>query len=51
MDFFALLSQTQETGLRRIGITQDLLSLITGLANNLKTLIRIGLQSALKLVN
>jgi hypothetical protein len=50
VDFFALLSQTQETGLRRIGITQDLLSLITGLANNLKSLIRLGLKSALTLV-
>lgn len=50
VDFFALLSQTQETGLRRIGITQDLLSLITALANNLKSLIRLGLKSALTLV-
>lgn len=49
VDFFALLSQTQESGLRRIGITQELLALITGLANNLKSLIRIGLKSALKL--
>jgi hypothetical protein len=49
VDFFALLSQTQESGLHRIGITQELLSLITGLANNLKSLIRIGLKSALKL--
>ncbi|ORZ23186.1 hypothetical protein BCR42DRAFT_404189 [Absidia repens] len=49
--FFALLSQTQVDGLRRIGITQDLLSLVTGLAQYLKVLIRLGLTGALKLEN
>lgn len=49
--FFALLSHTQVGGLRRIGITQDLLSLVTGLAQYLKVLIRLGLTGALKLVS
>ena len=31
-NFFSLLSHTQEGGLRRIGTTQELLSLVTGLA-------------------
>ncbi|CAO3597185.1 unnamed protein product [Absidia cylindrospora] len=48
---FALLSHTQVDGLRRIGITQDLLSLVTGLAQYLKVLIRLGLTGALKLEN
>lgn len=48
-NFFSLLSHTQESGLRKIGITQDLLSLVTGLAHYLKVLIRIGLTGALKL--
>ena len=47
--FFALLSKTQETGVRKLGVTQELLSLVTGLAHYLKLLIRIGLQGALKL--
>ncbi|KAI9248904.1 hypothetical protein BY458DRAFT_536525 [Sporodiniella umbellata] len=47
--FFSLLSHTQENGLRKIGITQELLSLVTGLAHYLKVLIRIGLTGALKL--
>ncbi|KAI8084623.1 uncharacterized protein BX664DRAFT_337422 [Halteromyces radiatus] len=50
-NFFALLSHTQVGGLRRIGITQDLLSLVTGLAQYLKVLIRLGLTGALKLEN
>ena len=49
MAFFALLSKTQETGVRKLGVTQELLSLVTGLAHYLKLLIRIGLQGALKL--
>ena len=47
--FFALLSKTQETGVRKLGVTQELLSLVTGLAHYLKLLIRIGLPGALKL--
>ncbi|BDD62593.1 hypothetical protein MAP00_007559 [Monascus purpureus] len=47
--FFALLSKTQETGVRKLGVTQELLSLVTGLAHYLKLLIRIGLQGSLKL--
>lgn len=50
-NFFALLSHTQGDGPRRIGITQDLLSLVTGLAQYLKVLIRLGLTGALKLVS
>jgi hypothetical protein len=34
---------------RKLGVTQELLSLVTGLAHYLKLLIRIGLQGALKL--
>ena len=47
--FFTLLSKTQDTGVRKLGVTQELLSLVTGLAHYLKLLIRIGLQGALKL--
>ena len=47
--FFTLLSKTQETGVKKLGVTQELLSLVTGLAHYLKLLIRIGLQGALKL--
>ncbi|RMJ23167.1 GTPase-activating protein [Aspergillus sp. HF37] len=47
--FFALLSKTQEAGVQKLGVTQELLSLVTGLAHYLKLLIRIGLQGALKL--
>ncbi|KAL9584692.1 MAG: hypothetical protein Q9203_004564 [Teloschistes exilis] len=47
--FFALLTKTQETGVRKLGVTQELLSLVTGLAHYLKLLIRISLQGALKL--
>ncbi|KAG9300575.1 hypothetical protein G9A89_000756 [Geosiphon pyriformis] len=49
VNFFSLLSHTQETGVRRMGITQELLSLVTGLAHYLKVLIRIALTGALKL--
>ncbi|KAI9493628.1 hypothetical protein BDB00DRAFT_821838 [Zychaea mexicana] len=49
INFFSLLSQTQETGLRRMGITEELLSLVTGLAHYLKVLIRISLTAALRL--
>ncbi|KAH0558392.1 hypothetical protein GP486_004951 [Trichoglossum hirsutum] len=47
--FFSLLSKTQDTGVRKLGVTQELLSLVTGLAHYLKLLIRISLQGALKL--
>ena len=47
--FFALLNKTQETGVRKLGVTQELLSLVTGLAHYLKVLIRIGLSAALSL--
>ncbi|KAI9730159.1 MAG: hypothetical protein M1818_008253 [Claussenomyces sp. TS43310] len=47
--FFSLLSNTQETGVKKLGVTQELLSLVTGLAHYLKLLIRIGLQGALKI--
>ncbi|RUS25266.1 hypothetical protein BC938DRAFT_472404 [Jimgerdemannia flammicorona] len=49
VNFFSLLSHTQEAGMRRLGITQELLSLVTGLAHYLKILIRIALTGALKL--
>jgi hypothetical protein len=49
VNFFSLLSQTHEAGARRMGITQELLSLVTGLAHYLKILIRISLTGALKL--
>jgi hypothetical protein len=49
VDLFTLLSHTQETGERRMGMTQELLALVTGLAHYLKILIRIALTGALKL--
>ncbi|KAG0024274.1 hypothetical protein BGZ82_010505 [Podila clonocystis] len=49
VNFFSLLSHTQESGVRRLGMTQELLSLVTGLAHYLKILIRIALTCALKL--
>ncbi|KAI1845303.1 hypothetical protein JX265_005460 [Neoarthrinium moseri] len=48
VSFFSLLSKTQEGGVRQLGVTQELLSLVTGLAHYLKLLIRICLQGALK---
>ncbi|KJZ76622.1 hypothetical protein HIM_03958 [Hirsutella minnesotensis 3608] len=47
--FFSLLSKTQDTSIRKLGVTQELLSLVTGLAHYLKLLIRICLQGALRL--
>lgn len=47
--FFQLLAESQDTGVRRLGVTQELLSLVTGLAHYLKLLIRICLQGALRL--
>ncbi|KAL2891858.1 Rho-type GTPase-activating protein 1 [Ceratocystis lukuohia] len=49
VSFFSLLSKTSETPGGKLGVTQDLLSLVTGLAHYLKLLIRICLQGALKL--
>lgn len=49
VDLFTLLSRTQETGSRRINMTQELLALVTGIAHYLKILIRIALTGALKL--
>ena len=46
--FFQLLNESQGTGVRRLGVTQELLSLVTGLAHYLKLLIRICLQGCLK---
>lgn len=49
VNFFSLLSHTHEAGARKMSITQELLSLVTGLAHYLKILIRIALTAALKL--
>ncbi|KAN0134788.1 hypothetical protein V8E53_007573 [Lactarius tabidus] len=49
VDLFTLLSLAGETGTRRMGMTQELLALITGIAHYLKILIRITLTGALKL--
>ncbi|RYP70197.1 hypothetical protein DL769_005076 [Monosporascus sp. CRB-8-3] len=48
VSFFSLLSKAQDTTVRKLGVTQELLSLVTGLAHYLKLLIRICLQGALK---
>lgn len=48
VSFFTLLAKSQDTGVRRLGVTQDLLALVTALAHYLKLLIRICLQGALK---
>ncbi|RCI07905.1 hypothetical protein L249_5780 [Ophiocordyceps polyrhachis-furcata BCC 54312] len=47
--FFSLLSKTQDNTVRKLGVTQELLSLVTGLAHYLKLLIRICLQGSLRL--
>ncbi|GAA5943464.1 uncharacterized protein JCM15063_006480 [Sporobolomyces koalae] len=49
VNFFMLLSHTHETGARKMSITQELLSLVTGLAHYLKILIRIALTASLRL--
>lgn len=49
VSFFSLLSKTQDPTVRKLGVTQELLSLVTGLAHYLKLLIRICLQGALRL--
>jgi hypothetical protein len=51
VNFFSLLSHTQDTaGGRHSGVTEELLSSVTGLAHYLKILIRVALTSALRLV-
>lgn len=47
--FFSLLSKTQDRVTRKPGVTQELLTLVTGLAHYLKLLIRICLQGALRI--
>ncbi|KAL2018862.1 hypothetical protein VTK56DRAFT_287 [Thermocarpiscus australiensis] len=47
--FFSLLSKTQDRATRKPGVTQELLTLVTGLAHYLKLLIRICLQGALRI--
>ncbi|KAL2262853.1 hypothetical protein VTK26DRAFT_9240 [Humicola hyalothermophila] len=47
--FFSLLSKTHDRAARKPGVTQDLLTLVTGLAHYLKLLIRICLQGALRI--
>lgn len=49
VNFFQLLSKSVDAGMQRLGVTQELLSLVTGLAHYLKLLIRICLQGALRL--
>lgn len=49
MQFFSLLSKTQDKNAHKLGVTQELLSLVTGLAHYLKLLIRICLQGALRI--
>ncbi|CAM0140064.1 unnamed protein product [Umbelopsis sp. WA50703] len=50
VNFFSLLSHTQDTaGGRHSGVTEELLSSVTGLAHYLKILIRVALTSALRL--
>jgi hypothetical protein len=48
VDLFTLLSKPQESQ-KRVGMTQELLALVTGLAHYLKILIRIALTGSLKL--
>lgn len=48
VSFFKMLSKTQESGVRKLGVTQQLLTLVTSLAHYLKLLIRIGLSGALR---
>lgn len=49
VNFFSLLSHTQDPPEHRASITQELLALVTGLAHYLKILIRIALTGSLKL--
>lgn len=47
--FFSLLSKSQDSSAAKLGVTQELLSLVTSLAHYLKLLIRICLQGALRI--
>ncbi|RCH93103.1 hypothetical protein CU098_005993, partial [Rhizopus stolonifer] len=49
INFFSLLSRTGNIEMKKLGSTQELLSLVTGLAHYLKILIRLALTSALRL--
>ena len=52
--FFHLLAYQQQDAMeqqKQICVTQELLPLVTSMAQNLKTLIRIGLTEALRLVS
>src|SRR6266702_2218268 len=49
VELFVLLLHTQVTGARRMGMTQELLALVTGIAHYLKILIRVALTGGLKL--
>ncbi|KAI9595073.1 hypothetical protein BDF19DRAFT_385682 [Syncephalis fuscata] len=49
ISFFTILSHTQEVGVQMVGVTQELLQLVTRLAHFLKNLIRIALTGALRL--
>ncbi|KAL7326175.1 Rho-type GTPase activating protein Rga1 [Mucor circinelloides] len=49
INFFSLLSRTGDMEMKKLGITQELLSLVTGLAHYLKILIRLALTCALRL--
>lgn len=50
INFFSLLSRTGDMEMKKLGITQELLSLVTGLAHYLRILISLALTSALRLV-
>ncbi|KAI9266076.1 hypothetical protein BY458DRAFT_437655 [Sporodiniella umbellata] len=47
INFFSLLSRTGDVEMKKLGITQELLSLVTGLAHYLKILLRLSLSAAL----
>ncbi|ORZ09489.1 hypothetical protein BCR42DRAFT_494916 [Absidia repens] len=49
INFFSLLAKAQDMESKKLGMTQELLSLVTGLAHYLKILIRIALTAALDL--
>ncbi|RKP09832.1 hypothetical protein THASP1DRAFT_13729 [Thamnocephalis sphaerospora] len=49
ISFFTILSHTQDVGVPMVGVTQELLQLVTRLAHFLKNLIRIALTAALRL--
>jgi hypothetical protein len=51
INFFSLLSKVQDMESKKLGMTQELLSLVTGLAHYLKILIRVALTAALDLVS